>query len=122
MYEKIIEFIPYLENKNTVWSNEQDNILYYNYSKIACNLMSAIEEKMLGSSNTYNILKKYNISMDDIYSLKFDYETCTPELAFAILAVILRSERFCTGSFAGAIEKGIVLKLIKVLAKENESK
>ena len=116
MYKEIIKFIPLLEDPNTKWEEEQDNFFYYNYSEPAIMLMDAITDKMLGASNTYHILDKYNIECDFIYD-DIDIESFNLELSYAILAVIVRKERFCSGAFMKAIKLGLVLKLIKNIEK-----
>lgn len=119
MYKDIIKFIPLLEDENTKWAEEQDNFFYFNYSDTADMLMEAITDKMLGPSNTYQVLHKYNIS-DNFKYTDIDVESCNLELSFAILAIIVRRERFCAGAFMKAINTGIVLKLIKNIEKYNK--
>ena len=119
-YQKIIDFIPYLENPNTEWveKDEPFSFFYANYSRITYEFMDRVAELMEGPSNTYQVLERYGLYYGEIDFDSFDYENCPPKLAFAILGVMMRAERFCTGEIFGQIQRGVVLKLVKVLAKE----
>jgi hypothetical protein len=112
-YRKLLEFIPYLEDPSTRWLGDNGGFFYCDYSEIGSKLICTIEELTEGPSNTYQVIEKYNIetiNLDD-----FDYENCPYDLAFALIALFVREERFCAGSVFGAISRGHMLKLIKVL-------
>ena len=120
-YHKLVKFIPYLEDPNTKWLDEdaEFHFFYASYSELGYELIDAIAELTEGPGNTYKVLEKYNLNYDEIDFENFNYEDCNLDLAFAILGVILRKERFCAGEISGMIKRGYVLKLIKVLEKNN---
>ena len=118
-YHKLVKFIPYLEDSNTKWLDEdaEFHFFYASYSELGYELIDAIAELTEGPGNTYKVLEKYNLNYDEIDFENFNYEDCNLDLAFAILGVMLRKERFCAGEISGMIKRGYVLKFIKVMEK-----
>ena len=118
-YHKWVKLIPYLEDSKTKWLDEDHefNPFYVAYSQFGYQLIDAIDELTDGPQNTYKVLEKYNTTYGELDLGTFDYVNCPEDLAFAILGVMLRAERFCAGEIFGMIQRGYVLKLIKVLQK-----
>ena len=118
-YHNLISFIPYLEDPNAEWLDRDEAFhpFYASYSRLGYELIDAIADLMDGPKNTYMVLEKYNLEYYEIDFDTFDYNSCPEDLAFAILGVMLRKERFCAGEVFGMIKRGHVLRLLKVLEK-----
>ena len=118
-YHKLVKFIQYLEDANTKWLGDdcESYVFYTTYSKIGCELISMIEELTDGPINTYRVLEKYDLRYGEIDFESFDYNNCNLELAFALLGVMVRKERFISGEILHMIRRGYVLKLIKAIER-----
>lgn len=115
-YKDIIKFIPLLEDKNIKWVNDEE----HTYTNIGIELKNEITKLMFSEPNAYKVLDEYNATYEPLYKNTFDYDNCSKELAYAYLAIMVRKDKFNIGLFAGFINRGIVLKLIKVLEKCEE--